>query len=106
MAQLYIKNLSYMKFYPMKQKSEASDTLTKFIHDVGIPHILHSDDDPELLHGCFKQLCEEYQIHTTYTKPYSPWQKRAEGGFQELKCVVHRKMKMHPTAVMGLLLQV
>jgi len=46
MAQLYINDLSFTKVYSMKQKSEVADTLSKFIHDVGIPHALHSDDAP------------------------------------------------------------
>jgi transposase len=83
----------------MKQRSDAPDTLIWFIQEVGIPHAMHSDDAPELMHGRFKQLCKEYQIQPTYTKPYSPWQNRAEGGIRELKRMVHRKMtsKQVPT---------
>jgi len=92
MAQLYVNDLSFMKVYSMKQKSEAVDTLSKFIHDVGIPHAIHSDDAPELMQGKFKQLCKDYHIQTSYTEPYSPWQNRAEGGIRELKRLVHRKM--------------
>ena len=92
MAQLYINDLSFTKVYTMKQKSEVADTLSKFIHDVGIRHALHSDDAPELMQGRFRQLCKEYHISTTYTEPYSPWQNRAEGGIREIKRLVHRKM--------------
>jgi hypothetical protein len=73
MAQLYINDLSFVKCYTMKQKSDAPDTLVRFIQVVGIPHAIHSDDAPDLMHGCFKQLCKDYQIHPTYTEPYSPW---------------------------------
>jgi len=79
MAQLYVNDLSLTKTYPMKQKSEAVDTLSKFIHEVGIPHALHSDDAPELMQGKFKQLCKEYQIQTSYTEPYNKWQNRQKG---------------------------
>jgi len=92
MAQLYINDLSFTKTYPMKLKSEVADTLSKFIHEVGIPHAIHSDDAPELMQGKFKQLCKEYQIQTSYTEPYSPWQNRAEGGIREIKRLIHRKM--------------
>jgi hypothetical protein len=85
MAQLYINDLSYTKIYPMKTKSQTPDTLTAFIHDVGIPNAIHSDDAPELLHGTFRKLCKDYGIQNTYTEPYSPWQNRAEGGIRELK---------------------
>jgi len=92
MAQIYVNDLSFAKMYPMKAKSDTSDTLKKFIQDVGIPHALHSDDAPELMQGNFKQTCKEFGINTTYTEPYSPWQNRAEGAIKELKKHVHRKM--------------
>jgi hypothetical protein len=92
MAQLYTNNLSFVKIYPMKAKSEVSDSLSKFLHKVGIPNAIHSDDAPELMHGRFKQICKEYGINTTYTEPYSPWQNRAEGGIRELKSHIYRKM--------------
>jgi transposase len=44
------------------------------------------------MQGNFRQLCKEYEIQTTYTEPYSPWQNRAEGGIRALKRLVHRKM--------------
>jgi transposase len=91
-AQIYTNDLTFTKVYPMKVRSEAPDTLMNFIHDVGIPHTMHSDDAPELMHGRFKQICKDYGIKTSYTEPYSPWQNRAEGGIRELKRQVHRKM--------------
>lgn len=92
MAQIFINDLNFSKVYPMQAKSETSDTLKAFIHDVGIPHTLHSDDAKELMQGAFKQVCKDYNIPCTYTEPYSPWQNRAEGGIRELKRHVHRKM--------------
>jgi len=92
MAQLYINDLAFTKVYPMKLKSDIGDTLQTFIHDVGIPHSIHSDNAPQLMHGKFKRLCKDYGINTTYTEPYSPWQNRAEGGIRELKHHVQRKM--------------
>jgi hypothetical protein len=92
MAQLYTNDLSFTKVYPMKTKAEAANTLSKFIHDMGIPNSLHSDDAPELMHGQLKQICKEYDINTTYTEPYSPWQNRAEGSIRELKRHIYRMM--------------
>jgi hypothetical protein len=91
MAQLYINDLSFVKCYPMKQKSDAPDTLVRFIQEVGIPQAIHSDDAPDLMHGHFKQLCKDYQIHLTYMEPYIPCQNRAERRIRELKRMVHRK---------------
>jgi len=92
MAQLYINDLSFCKVYPMKTKSEVANTLSTFIHDVGIPHKLRSDAAKEIMQGKFKQLCSDYSIPCSFTEPYSPWQNRAEGGIRELKRRVHRKM--------------
>jgi hypothetical protein len=92
MAQIYVNDLSFTKVYPMKVKSEAGDTLQTFIHDIGIPHSIRSDDAPELTHGKFKQLYKDYGINCGDTEPYSPWQNRAEGAIQELKRHVRRKM--------------
>jgi len=92
MAQMYTNDLGFSKVYPMKKKSKTSDTLTTFIHDVGIHHAIHSNDAKELLQGPFKQICKDYGIPCTYTKPYSPWQNRVEGGIRELKHHVHCKM--------------
>jgi hypothetical protein len=55
MAQLYINDLTFTKVYPMKTKSQTSETLSAFIHYVGIPTIIHSDDANELMHGKFRQ---------------------------------------------------
>ncbi len=92
MAQIYANDLAFTKVYPMKLKSNVPNTLSSFIHEVGIPHAIHSDNTPELEHGKFRQLRKDYRIMNTYTEPYSPWQNRAESGIRELKCQVHRKM--------------
>jgi hypothetical protein len=85
MAQIYINEIMFTRIYPMHTKSEAADTLQALIHDIGIPHALHSDDAREITQGCFKALCRDYSIPCTQTEPYSPWQNRAEGGIRELK---------------------
>jgi hypothetical protein len=93
MAQLYINDIGFSKIYTMKTKGETADTLSTFIHDIGIPHAIHSDDAKELMQGRFRSICKDYSIPCTSTEPYSPWQNRAEGGIRELKRHVHRKMK-------------
>jgi hypothetical protein len=73
MAQIYVNDLSFTKVYPMKNKSDIPDTLSNFIHDVGIPHTIHSDNAPEIEKGKFRQLFKDYGIIQTFTEPYSPW---------------------------------
>ncbi len=92
-AQLYTNDIGFIKVYPMQSKAEAYDSLNTFIHEIGIPHELHSDNAKELMEDRFKQICCDYGIKTTYSEPHSPWQNRAEAGIRELKRHVHRKMK-------------
>ncbi len=92
MAQLFINDIGFSKLYTMKNKGETADTLSAFIHDIGIPHAIHSDDAKDLTQGRFKSLCKDYSIPCTSTEPCSPWQNHAEGGIRELKRHVHRKM--------------
>ncbi len=93
MAQFYINDIGFTKVYPMKHKSDTYESLSTFIHDVGFPSALHSDNAKELQQGSFKTLCKECSIPTSYTVPFSPWQNWAEGGIHELKRHVNRKMK-------------
>jgi hypothetical protein len=93
MAQLYIDDIGFRKIYTMKTKGETADTLSAFIHKIGIPHAIHSDDAKELTQGRFRSICKDYSIPCTSAEPYSPWQNRAEGGIRELKRHIHRKMK-------------
>jgi len=92
MAQIYTNDHGDTKVYPMKLKSQTHETLSTFIHEVGIPSAIHLDDAKELVHGKFKELCKEYHIPCSYTEPFSPWQNRAEGAIRELKRHTRRKM--------------
>jgi hypothetical protein len=78
MAQLYTNDLAFTRVYPMKLKSQAHESLSAFIHEIGIPSSLHSDDAKELMQGKFKDLCKEFHIPCTNSEPHSPWQNRAE----------------------------
>jgi hypothetical protein len=51
MAQFYTNDIHFTKFFPLKKKSEAPDSLIHFMQDVGIPSHLHSDDAKELAQG-------------------------------------------------------
>jgi hypothetical protein len=79
--------------YPMCLKSEAPTALKNFIRDVNIPQTIHSDNAKELMQEEWKKVCNDIMISTTYTKPHSPWQNRAEGQIRELKRYIQWKMK-------------
>ena len=62
----------------MITESKAHESLTAFIHEVGIPHELHSDNAKTLIQGDYYKKVRKYEIYTTETQPYSPWQKNTE----------------------------
>jgi len=47
MAHIYTNDIAFTRVYPMKLKSQAHETLSAFIHEVGIPSSLNSDDAKE-----------------------------------------------------------
>ena len=49
--QVFYNRGNYVKVYTMILKSEAPDALHNFIHGVGIPHELLTDNAPELING-------------------------------------------------------
>ena len=59
-AQVFTNGLGYDCFYPQKTKSKADSALMLFIHDVGIPPVLVSDNAPEEIHGRFHKTCQRY----------------------------------------------
>ena len=77
-AQIYTNRIGFTKLYPMKREADAHDSLTTFIHEVGIPQELHSDGAKALTQGEYSRKTKKYEIRTTQTEPYSPWQNEAE----------------------------
>jgi hypothetical protein len=78
MAKLNINDIMSSKIYPVHTKSEAADTLQALIHDIGIPHALHSNEAREITEGRFMALCRDFSIPCTQTEAYSPWQNHCE----------------------------
>jgi hypothetical protein len=70
MGQMYTNDVHFSKFYPMKSKAEAPNTLISFMQDIGIPSELHSDDARKLTMGKMKELAREFWIKTTQSEPY------------------------------------
>lgn len=56
--------------YLIKKKAEAPDTLNLYIADtkeIGMPHVIRSDDAPELMGGRFAEICREHNIKREFT---------------------------------------
>ncbi len=77
-AQLFVTDFGYIKFSPMKLKSEAGYALQKLIQDVGIPEHIHSDGAKEMTLRKWNQICREAGIKTSHTEKGSPWQNTTE----------------------------
>jgi len=92
MGQIFVNNINYTYFVPMKLKSEAGNALVQFIPEVGIPSQIHTDDAKELVKGKWRDVCQSYDIKQTQTEPYKPFQNRAEVGIRELKKTTQRIM--------------
>jgi hypothetical protein len=56
MAQTFVNDIRYMSIFPMKQKSEAGNTLLELIQDIGIPLALHCDGTQKLQNGKWKEV--------------------------------------------------
>ena len=69
----------------MVNKSQAHESLSTFIHEVGIPHEIHCDEAKELISGEMKKKMIKYEIHNTWAESYSPWQNSAEDSIRVIK---------------------
>ncbi len=92
MGQIFINDIGYTYFVPMKAKSDASHALIEFIQDIGLPSMMHTDDAKELTAGKWSDICRTHGIKQTQTEPYSPFQNRAEVNIRELKKRTRRLM--------------
>ena len=92
MAQVFCTDFGYVKAVPMTLKSEAGYALKEFIHDLGIPKHIHTDDAKELTMGTWKRVCQDHGIIMSNTEPHSPWQNRTEGAIKEIKRHTQRFM--------------
>ena len=86
-VQLFTNRGSFVKSYPMTAKSEASTMLKRFLHEVGIPSSILTDNAKELVNAEWKKLCGNHNIRMKASKPYTPWQNAAElyGGMIKVK---------------------
>ena len=92
MGTLFCNDADFIRFYPMKNRSETPRVLKHLIQDVGIPSQLHSDYAKEFKAGETRSVCDEFNIKQTLTEPYSQFQNRAENKIFQLKKRSTRRM--------------
>ena len=77
-SQLFYNRGNYTRSYPLKRKGDAHHALDTFIHDVGIPEEMLTDNAKELHLGEWGKTCRKRKIRQMTTEPHSPWQNHAE----------------------------
>ena len=84
---IYTNGLGFYKFIPCENKTSETTgrTLRYFLHVIGLPYSLHSDNHGNFKDGLFKKLMRKFGIYQTFTEPHSPWQNRAEPAIGEVK---------------------
>ena len=92
-AQIFTDGKHNTFFYPLKGKGLAHEALWNFVHGVGIPKNLTSDnalEEGKDKNGRCGEIFRELSIKQTFSEPYSPWQNRAEAGVRETKKGIRR----------------
>jgi len=92
-AQIFTDGHGFVRVYPMRSKSEAHHTLMRFIHDVGVPKDLLTDQAPEEMRGEWGQIVKKYRIRQKTTEAHSPWQNCAKAEIRELKKATRRALR-------------
>jgi hypothetical protein len=90
---VYTNGLGYDWFYPWKSKGQRPDTLMQFIHDVGVPNTLISNNAPEEIHGRARDTCTKFRINVKTIVSHSPWQSLVEASIREIKKTVQRTLR-------------
>ena len=79
----------------MVSEKEAHFGLVAYIHDVGIPAKVHTDNAKAETLGEWKKTIREYHIKQSVTEPYSPWQNKAEREFGKVRTLTRNFMDTH-----------
>jgi hypothetical protein len=98
-AQIFTDGHGFVRVYPMKNKGEAHHALMQFIHDVGVPKDMLTDQAPEETRGEWGQIVKKYRIQQRRTEAHSPWQNRAKAEIRELKKLTRRALRSQSTPI-------
>ena len=79
----------YFYHFPMTTESEAPLGLMSYIHEVGIPSKIHTDNAKIETLCDWKKTTQEFHIKTSTTEPYSPWQNKVEREFGKVRSLAH-----------------
>ena len=98
---VYTNGLGFYKFLPCENETSETTgrTLRYFLHVIGLPYSLHSDNHGNFKDGLFKKLMRKFGIYQTFTEPHSPWQNRAEQAIGEVKRYARKIMMATDTPI-------
>jgi hypothetical protein len=98
---VYTNGLGFYKFLPCENETSETTgrTLRYFLHVIGLPYSLHSDNHGNFKDGLFKKLMRKFGIYQTFTEPHSPWQNRAEPAIGEVKRYARKIMMATDTPI-------
>lgn len=77
-TRLFRSRGNFTKCCLIKKKNDAHHTLDSFIHDIGIPEEMLTNNAKELHVGEWDKTCKRWKIRQLTTEPNSPWQNHAE----------------------------
>ena len=98
-TQMFTNRGNYTKVHHMENKSEAPNTLSRFVNEVGIPQQILTDNAKELKFGERKKICKKHYIIQQFTEPHSPWQNPAELAVGITKRMLRKLIKKTNTPV-------
>jgi hypothetical protein len=71
----------------------------QFIHDVGVPNTLISDNAPDEIYGSERDTRTKYRINVKTIVPHIPWQTLAEASIRESKKTMRRTLRRTGTSL-------
>ena len=92
-GQVYVNDLNWTRFQPMKSKSEAHYSLGELFRNDGVPNHIICDGAPEQIGGDFRKKCSDANCGIKQLEADSAFANRAETGVRELKRGVNRNMR-------------
>jgi hypothetical protein len=98
-VQLFCNRANYTRCYPIKKKEHAWHALDRFLHEVGVPSEMLTDEAVELVRAEWARTCRKHKIYQVTTEPHSPWQNPAEKNGGLVKQKVKQLMQSTNTPV-------
>lgn len=92
-AQIFVgAHSTYTAVYPMRNESHGPEILETFIANVGAPYHLMNDNAKMQTSEAWNKILRKYNISSSTTEPYHPWQNRSERRIQDVKRMSNRIM--------------